>query len=78
MMNMFFLVHYRRSTMALLRFDKFPTMEEAVAAFSEDTELNCDMDLEKVLLASDSEETLRRTHSRYFGPIEPEAFAAAL
>lgn len=63
---MFFLVQFRRSRQSLLSMTQFADRSEAVRELSATERMNDDPDLEIVLLSSDSEATLRRTHSRYF------------
>lgn len=75
---MFFLVQFRRSRQSLLSMRKFEDRSEAVRDLSATERLNDDPDIEVVLLSSDSEETLRRTHSRYFSATGQYDLASAL
>lgn len=63
---MYFLVQFKRSRQALISMQMFENRSEAVQTLSVTERLNDDPDVEVVLLSSDSEATLRRTHSRYF------------
>lgn len=63
---MFFLVQFKRSRQALISMKEFTDRAEAVRDLCATERMNNDPDLEVVLLSSDSEATLRRTHSRYF------------
>lgn len=67
---MFFLVRYKRSTRELEGLDTFDENRVAFAALARaERELPGD-DIELVLLSSESEETLRTTHARYFESAE--------
>lgn len=63
---MFYLVQFKRSRQALLSIKEYTDRSEAVRDLSATERLNQNPDVEVVLLSSDSEATLRRTHSRYF------------
>lgn len=75
---MFFLVQFKRSHQALISMKKFEDRSEAVRNLSATESMNDDPDVEVVLLSSDSEEMLRRTHSRYFSATGQYDLASAL
>lgn len=61
-----FLVRYRRSQGELLSVEAFVDSKSAVAALNESDAGSNDPDIETVLLGSESFETLKITHGRYF------------
>ena len=63
---MFFVVQYKRSARRLVSLDEFDTRREAFEALAALERTCADLDVEQVLLSSDSLATLKRTHGRYF------------
>jgi hypothetical protein len=62
-----YLIVFDRSRSVILRNEAFSTRQAALQArFEAERELGRDSDIEVVVLGADSQETLRRTHSRYF------------
>lgn len=60
-----FVIEYHRKTGAVTC-DKYRDLYEATVERLRRDKLRTDMDVEIVSLSADSEETLRRSHSRYF------------
>jgi hypothetical protein len=75
---MFYIVHFKRAAQKLVRLEEYADRDKAVQSLRASERENTDDDLELVLLSGDSEEVLRRTHSRYFGPTDISAVKAAL
>jgi hypothetical protein len=67
---MFFLIEYNRALGAIETLQRFTTEESSHAAVArlalELDRLHANLEREIVILEADSEEQLRRTHSRYF------------
>jgi hypothetical protein len=62
-----YLIVFDRSKGTILRIEAFTARQAALQArFEAEHELGRDTDIEVVVLGADSQEALKRTHSRYF------------
>lgn len=75
---MFFVVQFRRSRQQLISLRNFENHNEALENLCVTERSNSNRDIEVVLLSADSEESLSRTHSRYFSASGEHDFAAAI
>jgi hypothetical protein len=75
---MYYLIKFRRSRQELIDLTTFDSGQIGVNEMRTAERANHDDDVEVVLLSAASEDSLRRTHSRYFVETSPEAFSAAL
>lgn len=72
-----FLMIYDRRTGTIIRHRGYGTPSTAMAArFTAEREFREDPDIEVVVLGADSWEALKKTHSRYFKPVQKLAEAA--
>jgi hypothetical protein len=75
---MYYLIKFRRSRQELINLTTFESQKSSVNEMRTAERENQDDDIEIVLLSTESEDSLRRTHSRYFVETSSQAFSAVL
>lgn len=75
---MYYLIKFRRSRQELINLTTFDSQQSSVNEMRTAERENQDDDIEIVLLSAESEDSLRRTHSRYFVETSSQAFSAVL
>ena len=75
---MYYLIKFRRSRQELINLTTFDSQKSSVNEMRTAERENQDDDIEIVLLSTESEDSLRRTHSRYFVETSSQAFSAVL
>ena len=75
---MYYLIKFRRSRQELINLTTFDSQQSGVSEMRTAERANHDDDVEIVLLSAESEDSLRRTHSRYFVETSSQAFSTVL
>jgi hypothetical protein len=75
---MYYLIKFRRSRQELINLTTFDSQQSSVNEMRTAERENQDDDIEIVLLSAESEDSLRRTHSRYFVETSLQAFSAVV
>ena len=75
---MYYLIKFRRSRQELINLTTFDSQQSGVNEMRTAERENQDDDIEIVLLSTESEDSLRRTHSRYFAETSSQAFSSVL
>lgn len=75
---MYYLIKFRRSRQELINLTTFDSQQSGVNEMRTAERENQDDDIEIVLLSAESEDSLRRTHSRYFVETSWQAFSTVL
>jgi hypothetical protein len=75
---MYYLIRFRRSRQELINLTTFDSRQSGVNEMRTTERANHDDDVEIVLLSAESEDSLRRTHSRYFVETSSQAFSTVL
>ena len=75
---MYYLIKFRRSRQELINLTTFDSRQSGVNEMRTAERENQDDDVEIVLLSAESEDSLRRTHSRYFVESTSQSFSAVL
>lgn len=75
---MYYLIKFRRSRQELINLTTFESRQSGVNEMRTAERANQDDDIEIVLLSAESEDSLRRTHSRYFEKSTSQSFSAVL
>lgn len=75
---MYYLIKFRRSRQELINLTTFDSQQSGVSEMRTAERANHDDDVEIVPLSAESEDSLRRTHSRYFVETSSQAFSTVL
>lgn len=75
---MSYLIKFSRSRQELINLTTFDSPQSGVDGMRTAERANHDDDVEIVLLSAESEDSLRRTHSRYFVESTSQSFSAVL